>query len=113
MYSRVETQLQMKTTTLVDISIKSNSNEQTSCQRSGRAPPFLLLRLSRTVAIRATCEISRALGLLELSWMPALSVPVLNSLMGAPGATVHLPVLVMTRFYSLKTMAADLLTSHP
>lgn len=51
MYSRVETHLQMKTTTLVDISIKSNLNEQISCQRSGRARP-----VPSPLALKGSCD---------------------------------------------------------
>lgn len=38
MYSNVETYLQMKSTTLVDISIKSHPNGQALCHRSGHVP---------------------------------------------------------------------------
>lgn len=106
MYSRVGTHLQMKTTTLVDISTKSNWNEQTSCQWSGWVAPFLLLRLSRIVAIRPTSTISGALGFLELSDSSVHPRP--QVLEGAPGPTLHFPVLVVTRPYNLKVMAADL-----
>lgn len=97
----------MKTTTLVDISTKSNWNEQTSCQRSGWVTPFLLLRLSRILAIRPTCEISRALGLLELIVSSVHPGP--QILEGAPGTTLHFPPLVVMRPYNLKVVAADLM----
>lgn len=105
MYSRVRTHLQMKTTTLVDISTKSKWNEQTSCQRSGWVAPFLLLRLSRIIAIRPTCEISRALGLLELIVSSVHPGP--QILEGAPGPTLHFPALVVMRPYNLKVVATD------
>lgn len=83
----------MKITTLVNISSKSNWNEQTSSQRSGWVAPFLLLRLSRIVAVRLTCGISCALGLLEMSVSSVHPE-------GVPGPTLHLLALVMTRPYN-------------
>lgn len=84
----------MKTTTLVDISSKSNRNEQTSSPRSGWVAPFLLLRLSGIIAIRPTRGISRALGLLEMSVSSVQPE-------GVPGPTLHLPALVVMRTYNL------------